>query len=34
MVGTFKDCLLNHVDNVHEEDEHIESIIPYSEVLQ
>ena len=31
MVGTFKGCLLNRVDNVHEEDEHVESIIPYSE---
>ena len=32
MVAAFKNCLLNHVDNVHEEDEYVESNIPYSEV--
>ena len=32
MVIAFKNHLLNRVDNVHEEDEHVESVIPYSEV--
>ena len=29
MVVGFKNCLLNRVDNVHGEDEHVESVIPY-----
>ena len=32
MVATFKTHLLNRVDNGHEEDEHVESNIPYSKV--
>ena len=32
MIAAFKNRLLNRVDSVHEEDEHVECIFPYSEV--